>query len=127
MQLLKKQKDVFFSICIRLFLFRSILNRFAGRAFSQPDEDIDDPGYHVTASDNDWLALGIGIVSPEGELIPNYYEKYLNVAKENIFAPVVFEHELRSVSSFEELGLLFGFQAGHENQQPNLDVAFEIA
>lgn len=111
---------------IKSTLFRDILNKFIGRVLPQPSKDIQDPGYQVTAEDSDWLALGIGIVSPEGEFIPNYYEKYLNVAKENIFSPIVFEQELRSISSSEELGLLFGFQAGHENQQPTLDVAFEI-
>ena len=82
--------------------------------------------FESAASDNDWLAMGIGVVSPEGVNIPLYYEKYLNVAKENIFSPMIFEHELKQVGSHEPLGLLFGFQAGHENQGATNDVAFEI-
>jgi hypothetical protein len=84
------------------------------------------PPPKVSVVDTDWLALGVGIVSPEGENIPLYIEKYFNVAKDNIFSPIIFEQELHEVGSQDTLGLLFGFQAGHESQNPTKDISFEI-
>lgn len=106
--------------------FRNIWKLIVNRLNLNKNKVVEEPDFEIAAADSDWLALGIGIVSPEGEYIPNYYEKYLNVGKENIFSPICFEHELRQCSSQEELGLLFGFQAGHENSAPSTDVAFEI-
>jgi len=104
----------------------NLWNRIFNNLNIKNSQSVNNPSYKFSANDNDWLAMGIGVVSPEGENIPLYYEKYLNVAKDNIFSPLIFEHELKQVGSHEPLGLLFGFQAGHENQGASNDVAFEI-
>jgi hypothetical protein len=106
--------------------FMNLWNRIFNQLNIKNLETESNLNYKLAASDTDWLAMGIGVVSPEGEKIPLYYEKYLNVAKNNIFSPMIFEHELKQVGSQEPLGLLFGFQAGHENQGATNDVAFEI-
>ena len=106
--------------------FRNLWDVIANRLNLIKNEQVEEPGIEVTAADSDWLALGIGVVSPMGERIPGIFRKFLNVGKENLFSPMIFEQELTQSNSYEPLGLLFGFQAGHENSNPSIDVAFEI-
>jgi len=103
-----------------------ILNRFLNILSNKINVNEESNPPQPAVTDTDWLALGIGVDSPVGETIPNYYEKYLNVGKENIFSPICFEHELRKITAQEPLGFLYGFAAGHADQEPNYDVAFEV-
>jgi hypothetical protein len=109
----------------KFILFKNFLNQILNR-LQNDNAILENPTPVIAAADSDWLALGIGVISPEGEQIPSYFEKYLNVAKDNIFTPIIFEQELKQVGSQEPLGLLFGFQAGKASQNPSTDVAFEI-
>lgn len=99
--------------------WKKIQNRLQG-------DSEEEPIYEPLAQDDDWLALGIGASSPGGDKIPIRFTKMLNVAKENIFAPVVLEQQLSQVQSREPLSLLFGFQAGHAQASATFDVAFNI-
>lgn len=77
--------------------------------------------------DYDWLAIGLGVCSPMGEKIPIDFEKGFQIAKENIFKPIIFEHELSQVRSQELLSLKYGFKSFREGQStPEKDLAFEI-
>jgi hypothetical protein len=86
------------------------------------------PTYEPVNADDDHVAVGIGFGSPLNEKIPLYMEKRFGVAKENIFKPMVFEHELKQVGAKEPLEMLFGFQSyrgtGTGNKQ--LDLAFGV-
>lgn len=80
-------------------------------------------------NDNDYISIGAGYRSEAGEHIPLYTEKRFAFARENIFSPTIFQHEMDPGSSkgnapFE---LLYGFQsykAGSSN--PSYDVEFSV-
>jgi hypothetical protein len=101
-------------------LINKLLNRIQGSIDDKPDVE-------PHANDADNIMLGIGIGSPAGEKIPIYFEKRFAVAKDKIFSPIIFEHELKQVQSREPLELLYGFQAfkaGHS--EPDFDIAFGL-
>ena len=77
-------------------LVYSMINMDNGKVYKKP----------VMAAENyDWLAVGLGVCSPMGEKIPIDFEKGFQVAKQNIFNPIIFEHELSQYRSQEPLTL----------------------
>ena len=108
-------------------LLENLLERISNKFQQNTIEDETEPDIEILASNDDWLAMGIGVSSPEGEKIPIYYEKRFNIAMDNIFSPLIFEHELYQVQTRAPLGLLFGLQVFQDgSSSPQLDLAFEL-
>jgi len=108
----------------RFIVLKNLINRLLSRLQVNNDEE---PDVEPFANDADNIMLGIGIGSPAGEKIPIYFEKRFSVAKDKIFSPTIFEHELKQVQSREPLELLYGFQAYKAGQsEPDYDIAFGL-
>lgn len=108
--------------------FTRLLNLFNKlSSYSQKENNNDNSGIGTLQDDNDYLSIGVGVRSPQGGNIPLFFEKRFAFGKDNIFQPVIFEHELMQLASKSPLDLIFGFQsykAGSTN--PTFDIAFSI-
>jgi hypothetical protein len=103
-------------------LINSILKLISGRFERDTEPEID-----VLAADDDWISVGIGISSPQGEKTPLYFEKRFGISKENIFQPLILEQELYNVQSVVPLQLLFGFKSGKfGTSTPTFDISFGL-
>jgi hypothetical protein len=106
-------------------LIENILRLISSRLNRYKEEP--DPPVAPLAADDDWISVGIGIASPEGEKTPLNFEKRFGISKENIFQPLIFEHELYSIQSVVPLQLLFGFKSGKfGTSTPTFDAAFGL-
>lgn len=90
----------------------------------------------VTDADNDYISLGVGYRSPEGEQIPLFTEKRFSFAKgvdwtdsyASIFKPTIFQQQMspgNNVVGEDRIDMLFGFRA-HEaaSDSDKYDIAF---
>jgi len=102
---------------LRFRPFENLLAKFIDRLeVKNNDENV------ITSADSDvdYIAIGSGYRSTEGERIPNLVEKRFSFAKSfnynwreegSIFNPTIFEHELYDVKSPDPVELLYGFEA----------------
>jgi len=81
------------------------------------------------ADDSDYFVVGMGYKSPLGQDIPRFAEKRFSFARDTLFGPSIFQHEMDPGSSkgkgpFE---VLYGFSAFHEGStNPTFDIAFSV-
>ena len=118
---------------IRLLDFvKKIFNRFFGR-YEDSDKILG-----VADSDDDYISLGAGYRSPEGEQIPLFTEKRFSFAKgvdwtasyASIFKPTIFQQQMspgNNVVGDDKIDMLFGFRA-HESASDSdkYDIAFDV-
>lgn len=103
----------------------NLFNKLSG--YSQKEKNDENPGIGTLQDDNDYISIGVGVGSPQGGYIPRDFYKIFSFSKENIFQPLVFEHELKSLSDKSPLDLLFGFQSYKAgSNDPTFDIAFSI-
>ena len=85
--------------------------------------------HQVQLEDTDHFRVGTGYRSPIGEDIPRYAEKRFAIAREQLFSPSLFQHQMDPGSSegkgpFE---VLYGFKAYKQgSQNPSYDIEFSI-
>ena len=108
-------------------IFRNILSRFQQKNLD--DEPLLDVG--PLAADNDYFSMGAGYRSPGGVDIPRFTEKRFAFAKDNIFNPTIFQHEMDPGSSKGKgpIELLYGFRSfkeGDSIDNPSYDIAFSV-
>jgi len=108
-------------------LFGNILSRFQQKNLD--DEPLLDVG--PLAADNDYFSIGAGYRSPGGVDIPRFTEKRFAFAKDNIFSPTIFQHEMDPDSSKGKgpIELLYGFRSfkeGDSIDNPSYDIAFSV-
>ncbi len=107
---------------IRAF-FEKIFNLLNFREDEEPDREPTDE------DDSDYISVGAGYRSPDGEDIPRYTEKRFAFARENIFSPTIFQHQMDPGSSkgkgpFE---LLYGFRSFNSGaSNPSYDIDFSV-
>lgn len=82
-----------------------------------------------TAASEDYMVSRIGYKSPPAEKIPQRFEKTFAVAKESIFRPFIFQHEMNpyDIVSTADNTIAFGFEiyeAG--NSDPTYDIGFDV-
>ncbi len=106
--------------------------------FLKTDRKIEDNKLMLKSSndDNDYISIGSGYKSVEGERIPSLIDKRFAFAKSfnynwreegSIFNPTIFEHELYESSSSYPVELLYGFQAfDGDTDTKKFDVAFSV-
>jgi len=118
----------------KLFNFvESFFNKFLKNDVSS-DETI----LSTTDSDDDYISLGMGYRSPEGEQIPLFTEKRFSFAKgvdwtdsyASIFKPTIFQQQMspgNNVVGDDKIDMLFGFRA-HESASDSdrYDIAFDV-
>ncbi|UCD13135.1 MAG: hypothetical protein JSW60_06125, partial [Thermoplasmatales archaeon] len=83
----------------------------------------------VLGASKDYIVTRVGYRSPEGQKIPFRFEKTFAVAKDNIFRPFIFQHEMdpNDIISTASNDVMFGFQSyreGHSN--PSYDIEFSV-
>ncbi|MCK5258177.1 MAG: hypothetical protein KAJ69_01560, partial [Thermoplasmatales archaeon] len=108
-QIIGQKKNVNFLLTD---IFRNILSRFQQKNLD--DEPLLDVG--PLAADNDYFSIGAGYRSPGGVDIPRFTEKRFAFAKDNIFNPTIFQHEMDPGSSKGKgpIELLYGFRSFKE-------------
>lgn len=82
-----------------------------------------------TADDNDYIAVGAGYRSAEGEDIPRYTEKRFSFGREKIFGPTIFQHQMDPGFSKgkDAIELIYGFQAYQSgSSNPSYDIEFSV-
>jgi len=111
----------------------SPLKAFIERLTGQNDNDGD---IEPLDTDNDFISVGAGYRSPDGERIPVLLEKRFSFAKGlrwrdgSIFKPAIFQHEMspgNTIVGDEVIELLYGFRAHEEaSGQDKFDVEFSV-
>jgi len=102
---------------------RNVIEHFAS------EKRDNDKEYTTAVSDEDCITVGAGYRSPQGEEIPRYLEKRFAFARNNIFSPTIFQHQMDPSSSkgkgpFE---LLYGFRSfSAGNNDPTYDIEFSV-
>ncbi len=81
------------------------------------------------AASEDYFVTRVGFRSIEGQKIPFRFEKKFAIAKDNIFRPIIFQHEMdpNDIISSATYDVMFDFQSyqeGHNN--PAYDIEFDI-
>lgn len=77
--------------------------------------------------ENDYISIGAGYRSPQGQDIPRYMEKRFAFARQNIFSPTIFQHIVDPGTSKGKgpLELLYGFRSFSSSSTiPTYDIAF---
>jgi hypothetical protein len=80
-----------------------------------------------TPASEDYIVFRIGFRSREGEKIPMRFQKTFAVAKERIFQPAIFQHEMdpNDIIGTASMDTLFGFQAFKKGMDiPTYDIEF---
>jgi len=123
--LLEKIKSSFEKL--KFTKLENFVNKLLDKVNPVVEKNENEPPLGVQTSSNDWISMGIGIGSKEGEKIPIYFEKRLNVAKKRILSPTIYEHEICQLTTKEPLSLIFGFKSfkGGSNS-PIIDAAFSV-
>jgi len=81
------------------------------------------------AASEDYFVTRVGFRSEENQKIPFRFEKTFAIAKDNIFRPFIFQHEMNpnDIISSASNDVMFGFQSFKEgNSKPSYDVEFEV-
>ncbi|MBS3748956.1 MAG: hypothetical protein KGY65_00015 [Candidatus Thermoplasmatota archaeon] len=86
-------------------------------------------GAIFSEDDSDYFVVGMGFKSPLGQDIPRFAEKRFSFARDTLFGPSIFQHEMDPGSSkgkgpFEVLYGFSAFQEGSTN--PTYDIAFSV-
>jgi len=82
----------------------------------------------LAASEN-YFVTRVGFRSSEGQKIPFRFEKTFAIAKDDIFKPVIFQHEMdpNDIISSASSDVIFGFQSYKKGQSsPAYDIEFDI-
>jgi len=125
-------------------IFQKVFERFENSPFKILLEKIIDVdkkedeggGLQPLDADEDYISVGAGYRSPEGERIPDLLEKRFSFAKGlkwkdgSIFDPAIFQHEMspgNTIVGDEIIDLLYGFRAHDQSSsQDKFDVAFQV-
>jgi hypothetical protein len=78
-------------------------------------------------NENDYISVGIGYRSLEGEVIPRYVEKRFSFGRDELFSPTIFQHIVDPGSSKGQsiFELLYGFKSyKSETTDPFYDIEF---
>lgn len=113
------------------------LENFLGILFDKLDKKNDDRKIVLADnSDYDYISIGSGYRTTEGERIPNLVDKRFSFAKSfnynwkeegSLFNPTIFEHELYAATSPDPVELLYGFQAFEgSTDTKKLEIAFSV-
>lgn len=130
--LIKKESHVhsfFHLLQEKTYGFEKVLSLIKSLLEFLPLKIVPEHSVLVTEEDSDYIVVGVGYRSPEGEDIPRYAEKRFACARENLFSPSLFQHQMDPGSSkgkgpFE---ILYGFKTFHEGaSNPLYDIAFSI-
>lgn len=103
-----------------------ILSNIIDKLFVNPSEN---KNIVTLEYDNDYISLGAGYRSPQNENIPRYVEKRFAFAREKIFSPTIFQHQIDPGSSAGQgpFELLYGFRSFKaDNAEPAYDIAFSV-
>ena len=106
--------------------FINLLNRIQSRLQEHNDHDVSgDIDIAPLASDDDWVSIGVGYHSLEGNRIPQVVEKHFTFARENIFNPSIFQHEMFPGGN-DPYQLEFGFRAYNAGTADPENTAYDI-
>lgn len=86
-------------------------------------------GFYPLAEDNDYIWIGSGYRSQEGQQIPRDIEKKFSFAREELFSPSIFQHQIDPGQSQgkDALELLYGFQSFRSgSSSPAYDIEFSV-
>lgn len=81
------------------------------------------------AANEDYFVTRVGFRSQDGQKIPFRFEKTFAIAKDNIFRPLIFQHEMdpNDIISSASNDVMFGFQSYQEgNSNPAYDIEFDV-
>lgn len=103
----------------------SLVNSFLERLFPRlfPDD------FYPLAEDNDYISIGSGYRSQDDQQIPRYMEKKFSFAREELFSPSIFQHQINpgQSSGKETLELLYGFKSYRSGSSiPTYDIEFSV-
>jgi len=93
-----------------------LLNKFVDRLVNnlpkEPVETEPENNIGTLAAEKDYIVTRVGYRSPAGQKIPVKFEKNFAVGKNNIFRPVIFQHEMNptDIIGTASNDVLFGFQ-----------------
>ena len=92
--------------------FLKILNKINEKLYSnkQTESPLNDDIVAAASDDADWISIGLGYHSTQGNVIPQVVEKHFTFAKDNIFSPSIFQHEMFPGGE-DPYQLEFGFRA----------------
>ena len=110
---------------------QTFLNRFLTFSQKQQGEQWQtgrgDPA--PLAASEDYIVTRVGFCSKAGQLIPIRYDKTFAVAKDNIFRPVIFQHEMNpyNIIGTDSNDISFGFLSYREGyEDPVYNVEFSV-
>jgi hypothetical protein len=107
-----------------------LLKNFVDRLLNNQQKDsvaTQTGGGNPLSSDSDYIVTRIGYRSPQGQKIPVRFEKNFAISKENIFSPMIFQHEMNpyDVVGTASNDVMFGFQAFKKGStEPAFNVEF---
>jgi hypothetical protein len=90
-------------------------------------DDLEQQNPVMPTAKGDYIITRIGYRSCYGEKIPINFEKKFTVAKENIFRPAIFQHEMnpKDIIGTASNDVLFAFQAWQKGMnEPTYDIEF---
>jgi len=126
MDIFKQKLDLFptiFNILDKFINITNLHDRFKS-IFSIKENNL-----FSQQNDADHIAVGTGYLSPAGEDIPRYAEKRFAIARDNLFSPTLFQHQMDpgSAKGKGPFDLLYGFKAFKEgSSNPSYDINFLI-
>jgi len=94
------------------------------------NEKIFENNKNSLAANEDYFVTRVGFHSQEGQKIPFRFEKTFSIAKDNIFRPFIFQHEMdpNDIISTASNDVMFGFQSYKEGQSnPAYDIEFDVS
>lgn len=81
-------------------------------------------------AEEDFFCVRVGHRSPEGDRIPEKFEKFFAFANASIFKPTIFKHEMNpggDVIGSEPIDLMYGYAAYREgDESPSYDIEFSV-
>ena len=113
--------------------FKTLLRSTINNPWNRYDKNI--PISNSDNDDVDYISIGSGYRSPQGDRIPLLVDKRFSFAKSinlnwkegSIFNPTIFEHELYDVTSSDPIEILYGFQAYKgDTDTVQYDIAFSV-
>ena len=101
------------------FFFEKLLDR---RMRMNP---LGDEPVAATQSDDDWVSVGMGYISLEGNRIPQVVEERFSFAKDSIFDPSILEQEMFPGGE-DPYELKFGFRSYHAGTSDPSNAVYDI-
>jgi len=85
----------------------------------------------IPIDENDYISVGMGYRSEEGEEIPRYIEKRFSFVRDELFSPSIFQHIIdpgssKGQTSFESLYGFKSYKSGSTNPTYNIEISTEI-